>query len=179
MMTRTPSPQRLSADDHREDVLAAAVHEFGEHGYHAARTAAIAERAGISQPYVYALFRNKKTLFLACQDRIRAQIRAAFTEALHPAPSPEQALSQLGAGYRRLLPDVDLMRCQLQGFAAAADPEIRDNVRTGMMASFDAVAEMTGASREQVAAFVGLGLLLNVGAMLDLPADYLPVSRQS
>jgi hypothetical protein len=44
-----------------------------------------------------------------------------------------------------------------------------------MMASFDAVVAMTGASREQVAAFVARGLLLNVGAMLGLPADYLPI----
>ncbi|HEV7214557.1 MAG TPA: helix-turn-helix domain-containing protein [Chloroflexota bacterium] len=176
MAIATTHQKRLSADDHREDVLAAAVHEFAAHGYRAARTAEIAARAGISQPYIYALFRNKKALFLACQDRVRVQIRAAFIEALRPNLSPEQALRQLGAGYRRLLPDQDLMRCQLQGFAAAADPEIRDNVRTGMMASFDAVVEMTGASREQVAVFVALGLLLNVGAMLGLPADYLPVA---
>ncbi len=56
---------RQSAEERREQVLEAATHEFAQRGYHGAGTAAIAERAGISQPYIYALFPNKKELFLA------------------------------------------------------------------------------------------------------------------
>ncbi len=40
--------------------------EFGLHGYAGAQTSAIAERAGVSQPNVYANFRSKRELFLAC-----------------------------------------------------------------------------------------------------------------
>ena len=46
---------RQSAEERREQVLEAATHEFAQRGYHAASTAAIAKRAGISQPYIYAL----------------------------------------------------------------------------------------------------------------------------
>ena len=46
-------------------MLEAAVKEFAASGYHAASTGAIAKRAGISQPYIYALFPNKRELFLA------------------------------------------------------------------------------------------------------------------
>jgi AcrR family transcriptional regulator len=46
---------RRTADEHREHVLDAAIAEFAAQGYHAASTTAIARRAGISQPYVYAL----------------------------------------------------------------------------------------------------------------------------
>ena len=196
-MARAVARAKASAEERREQVLAAGVAEFAEHGYHAARTAAIAELAGISQPYVYALFPDKKALFLACQERIRTEIRAVFRAAAaqqpalvpakaglaggaegngSPEAAAEAALARLAAGWRALLPDRDLMRCQLQGFAAAADPEIRAAVRAGVMDSIDLVVALTGASRARVAVFVARGVLLSIGATLDLPADYLPVS---
>src|SRR5690242_20505696 len=60
--------RRLSAQERRADLLEAAVIEFAESGYHGTRTADIAARAGVSQPYVYALFPDKRALFLACHD---------------------------------------------------------------------------------------------------------------
>jgi AcrR family transcriptional regulator len=56
-------------------VLEAAVVEFAEHGYQGTRTADIAARAGVSQPYVYALFPDKRSLFLACHDATIDRIR--------------------------------------------------------------------------------------------------------
>lgn len=185
----------MSSDQRRDQVLDAALHEFAQHGYYAARTSSIAGRVGVSQPYLYALFPDKKALFLACQDRVRERIVATFRAAAaqespnsgKPA-SPEHessagsesqaagsvALDRLAQGWRAMLPDADLMRCQLQGFAAAAaDPEIRASVRQGVMDSVDTVVELTGARREQVADFVGRGLLLNIGATLELPEGYL------
>lgn len=181
--TATRPDRRATSDERREQVLDAAVHEFAVHGLHAARTTAIAERAGISQPYLYALFTDKKSLFLACQDRVREQIRIAFREAgEHRSPAAddgvEGALAHLAASWRALLPNQDLMRCQLQGFAAAADPDIRDNVRQGVMDSIDTVVALTGASRDRVATFVARGLLLNIGATLELPAAYLPAATR-
>ena len=53
--------RRLSAaEERRSDLLEAAVIEFAENGYHGTRTADIAARAGVSQPYVYALFPDKR-----------------------------------------------------------------------------------------------------------------------
>jgi len=178
--SQTHSPEdRQSAAERREAVLEAALSEFAEHGYRAARTANIAERAGISQPYIYALFPNKKSLFLACQDLVRARIRAAFEGARDLEGTPEQRLVALGERYRPVLSQPDLLRCQLQGFAAADDPEIRANVRAGMIASLDAVRRMTGASAEQVADFAGRGLFLNVAHILDLPQAHLPQRRRN
>src|SRR3954465_4179408 len=102
--------RRPGADERREQVLAAAIHEFAEFGFHAARTAGIAERAGISQPYIYALFPNKKVLFLACLEQVGTRIRPAFASAVRPSSTPSEALSQLGAAYRKLLVDRDVFR---------------------------------------------------------------------
>src|SRR5205809_4721020 len=93
---------RLSADERREAVLDAAVHEFAQAGYHAASTTAIARRAGISQPYIYALFPNKKALFIACQERASQRIRDAFVQAAREATGPEDRAERMGEAYKRL-----------------------------------------------------------------------------
>lgn len=56
---RKPGQNRLS-------LIEAGVIEFGLHGYAAAQTSAIARRAGVSQPNVYANFSSKGELFLSC-----------------------------------------------------------------------------------------------------------------
>jgi AcrR family transcriptional regulator len=135
-----PSGERLSADERRDHVLDAAVAEFGERGYHAASTASIAKRAGISQPYIYALFADKRALFLAMHERVVARIEEAFLEAARGAASPEEALEAMGHAYRPLMEDPTNLRAQLQCYAAAA-----------------------------VAGFFACGMLINVALAIDLP----------
>jgi AcrR family transcriptional regulator len=172
MTTSSGADGRTTADERREQVLDAAIHEFAVHGLHAAKTAAIARRAGISQPYIYALFDDKKALFIACQERVRALIKDAFTAAWRPAGSPDEALRLMGGRYRELLVNPDAPRCQLQGHAASADPEIREHMRGGFLEVFDLVQRLTGADRGTVARFMATGMLLNLGSVLELPEEY-------
>ena len=84
--------RRQTAAERREHLLDAAIAEFAASGYHAASTTAIARRAGISQPYIYALYRNKHDLFLAAHRQVAERIRARLvTAAGAPAPSPRTA----------------------------------------------------------------------------------------
>ena len=163
---------RATAEERRDQVLEAGIHEFAEHGFHATKTAAIAKRAGISQPYVYALFEDKKALFLACLERVRAQVRDAFRAAWRPGGSVEEQLASMGRNYRKVLANPDATRCQMQGHAASADPEIREFMRRGYMEIFNQVMELTGADRPTVARFMATGNLLNLGVLLDLPDEY-------
>ena len=55
--------------DREQQILDAAVAEFGERGYAHASVAAIARRAGISKPLVYEYFGSKDGLYLACLSR--------------------------------------------------------------------------------------------------------------
>ena len=76
---------RISSEERRDQLIDAAVKEFAATGFHATSTTAIAKRAGISQPYVYALFPNKHELFLAANvrvvDRIRTRVRRGGARA--------------------------------------------------------------------------------------------------
>src|SRR4029450_2402974 len=98
----TTRATRTSSEERREQLVAAAVTEFAAHGFHATSTTAIAKRAGISQPYVYALFPNKHELFLAANVEVKERIRAAFAEAARGHDTSEERLHAMGEGYLRL-----------------------------------------------------------------------------
>jgi|SRR5204862_775356 len=172
MPSTAATANRLSAEERREAVLDAAVHEFAQAGYHAANTTAIARRAGISQPYIYALFPNKKALFIAVQERVSERIRDAFVEAAREAPSREERIERMGEAYHRLLDDRDHLLAQLHGFAAAGDPEIREPVAACFRETFDAIAGLIEGTRDEARAFVAMGMYLNIARALDLPKEY-------
>jgi AcrR family transcriptional regulator len=166
----TRSGTRQSAEERRDEVLAAATHEFAQRGYHAASTAAIAERAGISQPYIYALFPNKKELFLAAQARMISHLRSTFVNAALGLDTPEERLHAMGLSYRPLIEaDRDELLLQMQGHAAASDPEIGPAIAASFKGLYDDVLRVSGASAEDVSTFFACGMLINVTTALGLP----------
>jgi AcrR family transcriptional regulator len=151
-------------------VLEAAKHEFATHGYHAASTAAIAKAAGISQPYIYALFPNKRELFLAAHDQVVSTLRTTFTEAARGAEDPAERLYLMGCSYRPLIEgDPDGMLLQMQAYAAAGDPEIGPAVAERFQALYDQIRFVSGASEEEVSRLFSCGMLINVTTALGLP----------
>jgi AcrR family transcriptional regulator len=172
--TKTSPATRASSEERREQVIDAAVREFAEHGFHATSTTAIAKRAGISQPYIYALFPNKRELFLAVHAHVVGRIRDAFTEAARGLDDPDAKLEAMGKAYMELLKQRDEILVQMQSHAAAFDPSLREPVRREFMAVVQHVERVAGVSRERALDFMAVGMLLNVIAALDLPEDYLP-----
>src|SRR5919197_505939 len=143
---------RKSAEERREEILAVAIRHFAEGGYHGTSTEAIAREAGISQPYLFRLFRTKRELFLACCDR-------AHEERLH----------HMGKAYvEKLLPDRHAILMQMQGYVASAEPEIQAHVRENFGRIVAEVSRLSGAPPEKVWTFFSHGMLLNVTAALDL-----------
>src|SRR5260221_12928085 len=91
--------QRKSAEERREEVLDAAIAEFAETGLHGTSTDRIAQRVGLSQPYLFRLFETKKQLFIAAIERCFAETLELFREAAAEAPR-EGALMAMGQAYR-------------------------------------------------------------------------------
>jgi AcrR family transcriptional regulator len=165
---------RVSSEERREELIDAAVKEFAANGFHATSTTAIAKRAGISQPYVYALFPNKHELFLAANLRVVGRIRGAFAEAARGLATPRERLDAMGEAYIELLENRDEIMFQHQANAVAGDPALREPVRREFMRLFDDIERLSGASRDEVWDFMATGMMLNVVAALDLPEKYCP-----
>ena len=67
--TTKPARRRVPAAERREELIAAAVHEFAHGGLHGTPVERIARRVGVAQPYVFSLFPSKRDLFLAALER--------------------------------------------------------------------------------------------------------------
>jgi AcrR family transcriptional regulator len=166
-----PKRRRLSARERRADLLEAAVIEFAENGYHGTRTADIAARAGVSQPYVYALFPDKRALFLACHDWTTERIKEALEKASADLSDGDDLEQALDRAYQELFDKhKHQLLFQVQAHAAAAaDPAIREPVRRRFIDLVELSERLNGASRELVLRHVARSMLGNVALALDLP----------
>ncbi len=160
----------MSADERRESVLEAAVIEFGLGGYVGTSTEAIARRVGVSQPYLFRLFESKKALFIAAIERCFDHIIGVF-EVAAEGTTGEEALHAMGAAYKKLLIDRQMLQMQLQMWAAACqDDEIRDVTRAHMGRLWKTVQTISGLDDNRVMEHIAAGMLMNVMAAMDMPA---------
>lgn len=167
---------RLSAEERREAVVAAALGEFALKGLAGASTDVIAARAGVSQPYVFQLFGTKRDLFLAVVRHAFQRTGIAFEDAARRFARGESTgcatvLGAMGEAYRRLLADRTLLLIQLQAYAACGDPDVRDAVRQEFARLHRGVEEATGATGAEIHQFFAEGMLLNVGAAVQLEGE--------
>jgi AcrR family transcriptional regulator len=186
---------RMSAEDRREQVIKAAMAEFAIHGLDGTSTEAIAERAGISQPYIFRLWPNKKDLFLAvvgaCFDRTEAVLKKAaegLSEAevasrvcpagdhpsehkhlLHSRISPR--LHAMAHAYVHLLTKREALLMQMQAYAACWDDDVRKLVRDRWQRLRQVVSDVSGTEGPELNDFFARGMLLNVAACMHLPTS--------
>ncbi len=175
--TATKPRQRLSAEERRELVIAAAIGEFAKHGYEGTATDAIAKAAGVSQPYLFQLFGGKKDLFIATMREAFARTWRAFDKAAADVratdPSTHGILYAMAMAYCDLLRDRELLLIQLHAYAACSDDEIRAAVRREYSDLFWRVAAISGADHEKLDEWFSHGMLMNTIAAIapDLTDD--------
>ncbi len=162
---------RMSADERRDEVIAAAAIEFARGGYAGTSTASVARRAGVSQPYLFQLFGTKKELFLAAVRDCFARTGRTFEDAARLARAAggdtQGILEAMGHAYiRMLLADRDLLRLQLHAYAACGDPEIRTEVRDEYLALWRSVAGLSGSDPVALHTWFAQGMLINVIASI-------------
>jgi AcrR family transcriptional regulator len=163
--------ERKSKEERREEILDAALAVFADKGLHGASTEEIARRAGISQPYVFRLFGTKKELYIAGVSRCFRQTLELMQRAAE-GKRGEEALEAIGVAYGELLEsDRTYLRAQMQAYAACGDPEICAAVRGGFGDLVTYVERVSGAPSEQISQFFAGGMLLNVLASMQAPAE--------
>lgn len=162
---------RLTAEERRDEIVAAASIEFASTGFAGTSTDAIARRAGVSQPYLFQLFGTKKELFIAAVRGCFATTSRTFEESGKKSRdaglSPKEILEEMGHAYvSLLLADVNVLRLQLQAYAACSDAEVRAVVRANYGALWRTVSEVSGADPVAVQAWFAQGMLINVVASI-------------
>jgi AcrR family transcriptional regulator len=158
---------RVPAAERREQVTEIALRHFAEGGFNGTSTEAIAAEVGVSQPYLFRLFRTKRDLFVACCALCTARIRDGFRDAAEGLPR-EERLQAMGHRYMDLLADRHLLRFHVQMYAACADDAIRADVRRGFTELVDDIRAITGAEEEELWRFFASGMMLNVISTMDL-----------
>ena len=175
MSVETPRSVRKTAAERREDILESALTEFADHGFEGASTDAIARRVGISQPYLFRLFRTKKELFIATIERCMADELDRFRQASQGLTGAE-ALSAMGSAYVAMITtDHRRLRGQMQAYAACDDPQIAKVAREGFGRLVEHV-EGLGLTPAEVSGFFAKGMLINVLSSMGLPVKEHPWS---
>ena len=171
----TTRRRRMSADERREAIIEAAVHEFAHGGLHGTPVDRIARAVGVAQPYVFSLFSSKRELFLAAVARCFQRTAEVFDRAAasyDPALAEEgtDMLSAMGQAYVEMLErNRDQLMLQHQSYAACDDPVVRDHVRTHYAELVAHVQRLSQASPERIDGFFSYGMWLNVAAAMGVP----------
>ena len=163
---------RLTADERREEIVAAALHAFADGGlhrnidrddrpgrraYHSRTCSSCSARSGsCSWPWS------------GTDSSGPAGYSTRRRAAARPTTRSAASLTSMGKAYMQMLSDTDLLRVQLQAYAACGDDDVRQVVREEFAALYLAVKEDSGASNEEIHHFFAEGMLLNVAAALEL-----------
>ncbi|MEE4544643.1 helix-turn-helix domain-containing protein [Streptomyces sp. V4-01] len=156
----------MKADERRALVVRAALVEFGQRGYEATSTVAIADRVGVSQPYLFRLFKTKRKLFEETAEWALLELCRLFREvgrecATHSAGEFAEAFAKPSAARR------DLMRFELALCAAAGDPGFAEVARRHFASLWTEAARAAGAPEHELQEFfAGLSLMI-VRSLLD------------
>ncbi|WP_062383147.1 TetR/AcrR family transcriptional regulator [Demequina iriomotensis] len=163
---------RLTSDDRREQILAAATVVFGDKGYAGGTTDAIAREAGISQAYVVRMFGSKENLFLEVSRRATRRLRVAFRDIIAGFTGSEthvERQSLLGAAYGELVADRGILLSLLHLFGLGQDPVFGPEGRECFLDVYRIVRDEAGFSAEEATEFFARGMLNTILLALRMP----------
>lgn len=155
----------------KEDILEAGLEVFAKQGYYNTTTAHIAEKAGISQPYVFRFFETKEELFIAALERAFERILQTFKniEAI-----PEELGMKMVQAYDELsVSHPNEIALQVVGISLTEEPiqnctkEWLSRIRNYVLERFKA-ANVENAE-QMVTTFIAVGILCNIAYFIDLP----------
>ncbi|KRT91884.1 TetR/AcrR family transcriptional regulator [Bacillus paralicheniformis] len=162
---------RQSKENRKEQILEAGLEVFAEKGYYNTTTALIAEKAGISQPYIFRFYKTKEELFVAALDRAFERILQTFQNV---ESSSEQIVANMIKAYEELsVSHPNEIALQVIGLSVTEE-SIRNCSKTGLSRIRNYTLErfqeanVPNAERE-VTTFLARGILCNISYFLDFP----------
>lgn len=158
----------------KAEIVSAAIEVFAEIGYYRATTAQVADRANISQPYIFRFFATKEALLLSALEVSWKRIHQSFRQVVETAAAPERLETDLIRAYEHILAS-HMNETYLQMQAQTMKEEaIREAMRSGYREVrrivLHAFREKGFRSpEERTLNFLARGMLCNISWALDLP----------
>ena len=167
-------PRQSTVSVNRQsEIIAAAIEVFAELGYYRATTAKVAERAQISQPYVFKFFATKELLLLAALKASWARVEESFSQVIETVSS-ERLEQELISAYAQIMHEHRneiLLQMQAQTITDAPIVEVMregfNQVRSLVYDSFVKAGIAQPAERTML--FLARGMLCNISMSLDMP----------
>lgn len=157
----------------KADIISAAIEVFAEVGYFRATTAQVAERAKISQSYIFRFFATKEALLLTALEVSWTRVLESFRKVIENTPK-EQMEKNLIRAYEDILASYKneiLLQMQAQTIREDAVQAAMRNgfaeVRSIVLEAFQE-ADVADAE-ERTLLFLARGMLCNISAALDMP----------
>ncbi|XOK62187.1 TetR/AcrR family transcriptional regulator [Paenibacillus elgii] len=158
----------------KAEIISAAIEVFAETGYYRATTAQVAERAKISQPYVFRFFATKEALLVSALETSWERIQQSFRLVVESAATPEQLESDLIEAYKEILAShMNETYLQMQAQTMREEP-IREVMRKGfrevrriVLSAFREKGLQNPEDRTFM--FLARGMLCNISWALDMP----------
>ncbi len=163
---------RLSSEDRREQILAAASIVFGERGYAGGTTDAVARAAGISQAYVVRMFGSKENLFRETAQRASQRVQDAFHDEIAqfaPDESTESKRHRLGVAYANIVADHGQLLTLLHLFSLGHDEHFAPLARECFLSVYQIARNEAGMSAEEATEFFAQGMLMTVLLAMRMP----------
>ncbi|SDP04062.1 transcriptional regulator, TetR family [Paenibacillus sp. yr247] len=157
----------------RTDIISAAIEVFAETGYYRATTAQVAQRAQISQPYVFRFFSTKEALLLSALEVSWSRVIESFRQVAE-STSPERLEAELIEAYERITESYHnevLLQMQAQTIQEEAIQEAMRNgfreVRQIVLHAFHQPGIQKPEERTML--FLARGMLCNIAVAINLP----------
>lgn len=149
----------MPAAERREQLLDAAKEIVGERGFHAVSIDAVARRAGITRPVVYAQFDDLESLLHALVDREESGAMAQLAAVIPDSPGEREPDEVVLSGLRAFLEAVQanpaawrLVLLPPEGAPAM----LRDRVEQGRAAALDQIERLVAWGLERREGLAGL-----------------------
>lgn len=167
------SKAEVTSVNRKTEIVSAAIDVFAEIGYFRATTAQVAERAKISQPYIFRFFATKEALLLTALEVSWNRIVHAFRQIVESA-SPGRLESDLIEAYENILAshrNEIILQMQAQTFR---EETIQEAMRGGFREVRQIVLEAFRKAgvpnpKERTLLFLARGMLCNISMALDMP----------
>ncbi|TKH41466.1 TetR/AcrR family transcriptional regulator [Paenibacillus terrae] len=157
----------------QKEIISAAIEVFAEMGYYRATTAKVAERANISQPYVFRFFATKEALLIEALKVSFARIIDSFHRVIHSVLS-ERLEQKLIAAYSQIMVEYrNEILLQMQAQTIHEDVVVnvmQQGFREIHATVYDAFRQAgIEQALERTMLFLARGMLCNISMSLDLP----------